>query len=298
MNEKVKEIMMKVDQFTDKLLFFPKFLDKGVSFLKYPEIACIPSVICKLASRFSGISVTLFSLVFMIYCLKNAIACIFFENAPSMMSLGYALGALIAIALNNYLLYKTDGIFDKIISASPCRISSFSICRILAFLQVFVAIFAFFYLLAKGIEMKSVQQIIMGCVALFIFLLLALFTASPEDFAITEDENASAGEDFTALCTFSIKLVLRLIPIAVFVLPIIGIFFCVPGIFETYTASIGNQTYMQIDVLVMEMSYMALFLLVGLIPLFAYFYYLTSYVVLDIIRAVLSLPRKLDDLKK
>ena len=37
---------------------------------------------------------------------------------------------------------------------------------------------------------------------------------------------------------------------------------------------------------------------VGLIPLIAYIYYLISYVSLDIIRALLSLPQKLDELKK
>ena len=40
------------------------------------------------------------------------------------------------------------------------------------------------------------------------------------------------------------------------------------------------------------------FLFVGMIPLVAYIYYLVSYVSLDIIRAVLSLPQKLDELKK
>ena len=40
------------------------------------------------------------------------------------------------------------------------------------------------------------------------------------------------------------------------------------------------------------------FLFVGMIPLVAYIYYLVSYVSLDIIRAILSLPQKLDELKK
>lgn len=298
MNEKAKEIMAKVDQFTDKFQFFPKFLDKGVSLLKHPAVASVPGVISKLASRFSGIAMALFSVIFALYCLKNAVICMFFEDAPVGLSVGYALASLISIALNCYLIYKTDGIFDKIISTSQCRISSLNIFSILSFLFVFIAVFAFFYFLYEGINIESAEMIIIAVVSLLFFLLLAFFTSSPEDFAIVEDENASAGEDFTAVCTFSIKLVLRLIPIVVFVLPIIGICCCIPEIADTYTETVGDMLIIDADQLVYEMSDLAWYLLIGLIPLLAYFYYLTSYVALDFIRAVLSLPRKLDDLKK
>ena len=50
--------------------------------------------------------------------------------------------------------------------------------------------------------------------------------------------------------------------------------------------------------MIMKMESLRMFLLVGCIPLFAYIYYLISYVSLDLIRAVLSLPQKLDELKK
>ena len=126
-----------------------------------------------------------------------------------------------------------------------------------------------------------------------------LFTIPiPEEFAIEEDEKASAGEDFTAIATFGIKVILRLVPIVIFVLPIIGIFYCIPEIFKAYTQSYGDATYLNIGQMVSMMYALGGFLFVGMIPLVSCIYYLVSYVSLDIIRAVLSLPQKLDELKK
>ena len=298
MNEKVQKIMEKVDAFTDKVQIFPKFIDKGVQILKHPFMACIPGVINKIASRFSGIIFTLFAILFFICCLKNSIICLFFEDAPAGMMFGYAIASLISIVLNYYMIYKTSNIFEKIISTSTCRISSTNIFGIFTFLNLFGSICSLIGGIYFGIEAKSVQLIIGGIVGFFLLLLMALYTSTPEDFAIVEDSTASAGEDFTAIATFFIKVILRLIPILIFVLPIIGIFNCFSAIFETYVESYGNQNFLSTDFMIAEVANISNYLLIGLIPLAAYFYYLINYVILDLIRAVLSLPSKLDELKK
>ena len=74
--------------------------------------------------------------------------------------------------------------------------------------------------------------------------------------------------------------------------------YCIPEIFKSYTQSYGDATYLNIGQMVSMMYALGGFLFVGMIPLVAYIYYLVSYVSLDIIRAILSLPQKLDELKK
>lgn len=294
MNVKVQEIMGKLDEFAERISILPKMLDKGMVFLKKPEVACIPTVISKIASKFSGLASALFSALFTLYCLKNFVISMFSKWAPTGIIFGFVITGLIALFINYYILYKTDGIFNKIITTSHCRISSVNIFTIFSFLFLFLAAVSLIGGLYAGIEFKSFQMIIMAIVGTLLCLVMSIFNANPEEFAIVEDSEASAGEDFVTIATFSIKIVLKLIPLVVFILPLIGFFRSIPEVFTTYI----QEGEVDANTMMTKTFELAGFLMVGIIPLLAYFYYLFSYVFLDIIRAVLSLPHKLDELKK
>ena len=222
----------------------------------------------------------------------------FFESAPRGTAFGLAVAAIITTLLSIYIVYKTTGIFDSIIATSRCRISSMNIFSIMVLVFCLMTVAFFVGGIYAAIEIKNFMFVIYGILGAVFTFLLALYNSNPEEFAIEEDEKASAGEDFTAIATFGIKVILRLVPIVIFVLPIIGIFYCIPEIFKAYTQSYGNATYLNIGQMVSMMYASGGFLFVGMIPLVAYIYYLVSYVSLDIIRAILSLPQKLDELKK
>ena len=298
MNEKTQKILDKIDLFTAKLAALPKAIDSISGLIKTPVVSAIPAIVNKIASKFGAVAVTLFSLLYACYCLKNALISVFFEDAPAGLAFGCFALALIAIIFSNYIIYKTDGIFEDIVKSSACRISSLNIFAIMTVFNVFASIASFGLGIYAAIECKEFEFVLYGLAGLVFFILIALYCSTPEDFAITEDKNASAGEDFIALVTFSIKTVLCLVPIAVFILAIVGICQCIPAMIETYTESIGSKIYMDINAMVYDMTVLGYFLLVGMIPLFAYFYYLCSYVSMDIIRAILSLPRALNELKK
>ena len=290
--------MEKVDVITEKCNILPNFLDYGVDFMKKPAVSCIPAFINKITSKFSLVTIALFGIVYIIYCLKNMMISFFFESGPSGMSFALVIVAIIATALSSYIVSKTAGIFDKIIATSQCRISSLNFFAIMVLVFQFLTVASLVGGIYLTFEMKSFLPLVAGIVGAIIFFLLALYNSTPEEFAVVQDENASAGEDFSAIATFAIKVVLRLVPIIIFVVPIIGIVKCVPEVFTTYTSSFANQISLESDIMIAMMSFLAIFLFVGFIPLIAYIYYLVSYVSLDLIHAVLSLPQKLDDLKK
>ena len=296
MNDKIQLVLKKIDEAAEKLEFLPKITDRVLAFLKKPVIAGFPPLVNKITSKFGGAIAAVFSIIFAINCLKNALVSCFFENAPAGMMFGYAVAALIFIVVNCFLIHKMDGVFDKIIKTSPSRISSKNIFVIASFLSVLVALVSLIGGIYLAIDCKSFNLFIYGVVGAVFFVLLAIYNSAPEDFAVAEDENASAGEDFIAVSTFSIKLILRLIPILVFVLSIVGICQCVPEIFEAYTKSHGKGTYLNVPLMMETTSALGIFLFVGFIPLLAYFYYLISYVTLGLIRATLSIPRKLDEI--
>ena len=298
MNEKTQKILDKIDLSAEKLAILPKAIDSVNGFIKTPVVSAIPAVVNKIASKFGAVAVTLFGLLYACYCLKNMLISFFFEDAPAGLAFGCSVFALIAIVFSNYIIYKTDGIFDDIVKSSACRISSLNIFSIMTVFSVFASLASFVLGIYATFEYKEFEFFLFGLAGLIFFSLIALYCSTPEDFAITEDKNASAGEDFIALVTFSIKTVLRLVPIAVFVLAIVGIIQCIPETIETYTESVGSSIVMYTESMVCDMTTLGYFLLVGMIPLAAYFYYLGSYVSLDIIRAILSLPRALNELKK
>lgn len=298
MNEKVQQFMAKVDFVTEKCNIVPEFMDYAVDFMKKPVISCIPALINKITSKFSFVTIALFAVFYIVYCLKNMVISFFFESGPSGMAFGLAVAAVVITLLSIYVIYKTMGIFDSIIASSRCRISSLNIFSIMVLFFQVMAIVSFIGGIYMAFNFKYFLFLVYGVIGAIFFFLLALYNSVPEEFAVVQDENASAGEDFTAITTFAIKVSLRLIPIIIFVVPIIGIVNCIPEIFTSYVQSSGDSNYLDIGSMIASMTMLGGFLLVGLIPLIAYIYYLISYVSLDIIRALLSLPQKLDELKK
>ena len=224
--------------------------------------------------------------------------CMTFKNSYAGMYLGITLLALVAIAVNSYLIYKTEGIFEKIINGSPSRISSLNIFAVMTFIYILLAIISFGGGIFFAVTMKNFLLFICGTAALVLFAIFALYNAVPENFAISEDEEASAGEDLIAVVTFSCKIFLRMLPIVLFLIPVAGIIFCVPEIFTTYVETFGNSASLDSFGMLTKTGILSLFLLTGFIPLISYFSYLINYLFLDIIRAVLSLPGAVENIKK
>lgn len=298
MDEKFQKIINSVDPVIEKLQLISKLIDKLLDMLKLPIFKCIPALVNKLASGFGSVIIALFALIYALYCFKNAVVCCFFEDAPGGFAIAMAGVAIVSIVANCYLVHKTLGMFDKIISTSQCRISSLNIFSIFTFVNIFAAICSVPAGVYFMFEFKDFMFLIRGVVGFVLFILLALYSSAPEDFAIVADENASAGDDFATIVTFTLKVALRLVPIAVVALAIIGICQCIPHMFTAYITSYGDSHFLNADEMTVGMTYLGMFLLVGLLPLQAYVYYLISYVSLDLIRAVLSLPGKLDNAKK
>ena len=214
------------------------------------------------------------------------------------MYLGIAALALISIAVNSYLIYKTDGIFEKIITASPVKISSLNIFSIMTFICILLAVISFGAGIYFAVTFRVFLIFIAGTAAMLLFIIFALFNAAPEHFAVTEDENASAGEDLIAVITFGYKTFLRLIPIILLLLPIAGGVMCIAEIFTSYVETFGDKAVLNTMEMFTKSSILGLFLTTGFIPLIAYFNYLINYLLLDIVRAILSLPRALNESRK
>ncbi len=293
-NEKVQKFMDKIDSITEKYNSVSKFMDYAVDFMKKPQISCISPLVNKVTSKLSMPAVELFALFYVIFCLKNMFISFLFEDAPYGMAFALAIAAIVITPLGIYIIDKMSGILDNIITTSQCRISSLNYFSIMTLFFEVATIISFFGGIYMAVKEKSIIFAVFGIIGAFFSFMYALYSSAPEDFAVVLDEKASAGEDFVTFIFFGIKTVLRLIPIITFLAPIVGICLIVPEIFDTYTAS--RLEILKVGEMVQAMMVFGCFLLVGMLPLVAYINYLTNSIIIDIIRAILSLPRKLDKL--
>ena len=298
MNEKVKAGVENIDKATGMCnLLINNVFDKYFMFMKSKGDAII-GFVERLAGRFGVIAMLLCGVLYTILCLKNMVLSFFFKDAPAKLCFALAVGSVIALVICVYAAIKMIDALSKVISSSTCKISSLNIFAVMTAVGLLLAIGSLIGGIYFAIEFKAAGMFTYGLGGAVFFSLLTFYTANPEKFGIVADETASAGEDFVSISTFGLKVMLRLVPIILLALAIVGILQIVPMIFKTYVHSDGNTNRLLVGAMTGGMLATMEFVLIGLMPLFAYLFYIAYYVALDLIRAVLQLPGKLDALKK
>ena len=298
MDDKVKGGIEKIEAAAEKCnSFITGSFDKYLPALKAHGDVILGAVE-RIASRFSVLVMLVCGLLFTILCLKNMVFSFFFKDAPANMCFSMAFGSLISLAIWSYAATKMLDALATVISSSNCKISSRNFFSVLTAIGLLETVTSFIGGIFLTCTFRSLLPLFYGLAATVLFALITLYTANTEKFGIVEDATASAGEDFVTIFTFLLKVMLRLVPVALLVISIIGIVQIVPMIFTTYI-NFGekNNTFMTMR-MVADMTYAVRFVFIGIVPLAVYLVYIFNYVALDIIRAILQLPNKLDELKK
>ncbi len=298
MNDKVKAGVENFDKAVGKCdSIINGTFDKCLDFLK-SKGDIILGAVERFASRFGVFAMLVCGALYTILCLKNMVLSFFFRDAPAKLCFALAVGSVIALMICAYAASKMLEALAKVIGSSTCKISSLNIFSVMTAVGLLMVIGSLIGGIYFAIEFKAFQLFVSGLGSAAFFALMTLYTANPEKFGIVADEKASAGEDFVTLATFGLKIMLRLVPIALLGMAIVGILQIVPQIFSTYIYRDGNTNSLMVGAMAGEMMGSMHFVFIGIMPLVAYLVYIFYYVVLDLIRAVLQLPGKLDDLKK
>lgn len=298
MNDKVKAGVENIDKTAEKCnSIINGFFDKYLELLKAKDDAILGGVEY-VASRFGVFAMIVCGLLYTILCLKNMFFSIFFKDSPVKMCFVLAIGSLIALAICVYAATKMMDALSKVISSSVCKISSLNIFSVMTAIGLLLTVASLLGGIYFAIEFETVQLFLYGLGGAVFFALITLYTANPEKFGIVADETASAGEDFVSISTFGLKVMLRLVPVALLVLSVIGIIQIIPMLFTSYIRSGENANHLMTMNMLADMTTSMVFVFIGLMPLVVYLIYISYYVALDLIRAILQLPGKLDGLKK
>lgn len=211
------------------------------------------------------------------------------------------LGFVIAIAVAQFAAKRFLGAADVIIAHTPSRISSAAFLECAGLLLALGAIAMLISGIATAIQLESFTPFVS---ALFIAAVLTYAAAVCLHPAIVSVETGpgTAGEEAIGLITFFLKAWLKLVPLFFFLLAVGGALallasFTSAG--QAFAYAISNM--LQIVPLPIATPYglsgSGVVLLGCVLPLLAYFVFLLQYLLLDVLRAILAVPGKLDALR-
>lgn len=182
---------------------------------------------------------------------------------------------------------------DTLIKNNPSTLSSKAFLDCLGFLSLIGAIIFFVVGIVRAVQGGGIWIFLMGTAAFILLILFALIAFNPKTINKTVGKNTSAGQEAIGIIVFFLKGVMRLVPILFGVGIAVGLTLLVVdfiGVFGTearLAASWENVSK--------TAGTIALF---GLLPLISYIAFVIYYLAIDIIRAILALPGKLDELIK
>jgi len=224
-----------------------------------------------------------------------------YNQANGFTTFVIGLGIVLAIAIFQYVAKRFLEGSQKLVVSSPSRISSLAILDCFALLALCVAVAVVAGSGLAAIATSRVWTFLVGLMVAVTFRLAAIPALHPSLVNI-ESAEASAGEEATGIVSFFLKLALVLLPFQFFVGALLGIVLLLAALFT----GIGSQS----EAFVMgvypslpgfsPLAGLGLLTLVlsTLLPFIAYLLFLFAYLTVDLIRAIVSVPAKLDALRK
>jgi hypothetical protein len=150
--------------------------------------------------------------------------------------------------------------------------------------------------------MRSIAPLVPALVGVLLIFSYAIVMLHPTVVNVQVGEG-SAGEEAIGILTTLMKANLLLAPLVFFLLSALGALIVIAGFFgDRFAASFGQF----LQALPLPMGYGMPFGFVGatliiaacLVPIAVYFVFLLQYLFLDVIRAILAVPGKLDALRR
>ncbi len=202
-------------------------------------------------------------------------------------ALAFSIGCFVVQFVGNKFLNAGDVLIEK----NPTRISSPAFLDSFALLAVIAGFASLLFHLYLAIKLPSFEPLLFGIVSFVLLWFLAFVLINPKEITVSVVKDTTAGQEAIGIITLFIKSVMKIVPI-IFGVGIIyatvsmlinmfGLFKSNPGI-----AWIGIS------------ADMVTFIYAALLPLLAYLGFILAFLFIDVTRAVLSIPQKLDSLIK
>lgn len=190
-----------------------------------------------------------------------------------------------------YIATRFSDAGEKLIKNNPTSLASKAFLDSVAFLSFIAGLVVFIFSLIGLIRTGDLNNFLVGLgVAVFLGF-IAFVSFNYKTITIEIVKETSAGGEAIGIITFFIKGLMKLVPL------FFGVGIAI-GTISLFINSIGLFSDAKIHSAWISGNANAMFVLnAGLLPFVAYVIFVIYYLVIDIIRAILSIPEKLDKLK-
>lgn len=222
------------------------------------------------------------------------------QNSFAVFALG--LGLVAALAIAQFVAMRFLDAADTLIGATPSRVSSPAFLECAGLLVLLFAAGTLLSGVAAAIAARSIMvllPVLLSTLALTCFGAMALHPRM----ANVSPGSGTAGEEAIGLLAFFFKAGLKLAPLGFALLAVVGAlavlmsFFGEGGAVAAAAQGIVGSLPIPLPVSSGQVG-SALLVVACLVPIGAYFVFLLQYLLVDLARAVLSVPAKLDALKR
>jgi len=209
-------------------------------------------------------------------------------NSLNLILMGAIAVAILAVL--QYVAARFCTALDRLNRTTGTNISSTAFPDCFALLAVAIGLAALLAAVVVAIQSEAYSLILVGLVAFVVAEYLAIVALHPESLSITIVPHTRAGEEAIGVISFLLKTGLRLVPVAFGTGVAFGTLRVLFTGYQMFTDA--GPTVAQISAVDATLSIVYF----AALPFLAYLTFLLYYLSVDVIRAILALPGKLDKL--
>lgn len=268
-------------------LFAVTLLGKFIEWLRGKMTAGLLNFFIKWLSLIGHYALIVAAVLGFIFCIIVAI------RANSFSAFIEGIAWVILVAVVQYTAYRFSTAGDTLIKNNPTRLSSKAFLDCLAFLVLLAGVVIFIVNTVVAIRGGGIDYFLIGLGILIFCWFVTLVAFNPETASMEIVEEASAGEEAIGIITFFLKKLLRLVPIVFGVGIVVYTILLLIDAFGLFGSEFKLAQAYHIGRLHAQQI-----LLFGLLPFLSYLIFVVFFLSIDVIRAILAIPGKLDKLSR
>jgi hypothetical protein len=202
------------------------------------------------------------------------------------------LGGIGFVILLSVLHYSATKFIDsgrKLIEASPTRVSTYAFPSSLALISLVLSLVVLLGSLVAAVQLENFNFLLQGVAGFVILIFLVWLAVNPELTATRIGDSTSAGEEAISVISFLMKALLRMVPILFGVVSVLAGVALLVALVQSFGSGLSGVKAMQ-----SAMFGGVLGLWGAGLPFIGFLVFILYYLIIDVIRAILEIPRKLE----
>ncbi len=205
----------------------------------------------------------------------------------------YSLGFSIGFIVIQYISNKFYSVNENLINNNTTQLTSDALTDSIGLISLIIGVLILFMNTYIAIKIPKFEPFAQGLGVFFVFVFISLISFNPKMVKIDIIKTTSAGEEAIGILGYIVKTIVKLTPLFYGVGIIIFTIILLIHVFGFF-----GDKFKMLAAWTGTFSNMSLIAVVGLLPFFAYIGFVFYFLTIDIIKAILSIPEKLDKLSK